>query len=438
MIRFFVQLKTKPNRTGDEKGQDFIKILIISVTLVVVAVPEGLPLAVTLALAFATKRMTKENLLVRVLASCETMASTSVICTDKTGTLTTNQMAVVSASFVDRQVVRDMAEHPRRIHSTADAEATNEQALSAEHLRPAFNLAELKDNISSELADLINMSVALNSTAFEQTDKDTGLVTFVGSKTECALLEMCAEQGWTSAKDLRDSNPPEHIFPFSSMQKSSGAVIRLPNGQFRLLVKGASEIVLGMANKYVVTTSEQGLPTETLDAEVKHSIEDTITFYAKQSLRTIGLAYRDVPEWPPAQWIPANEEEKEAGPPFSLLTQDLTFIGVTAIEDVCTSLPRPLSRAHQPFLRSPFEMVSFRPSSTASVLVFRSRCAPVTMSSLLPPSPSNAVSSSPTRSSSRVLLSESSLRPRGSNWLLPSPSWLDLPPKTSVSWSTLS
>lgn len=337
MIRFFIQLKTKANRTGDEKGQDFIKILIISVTLVVVAVPEGLPLAVTLALAFATKRMTKENLLVRVLASCETMASTSVICTDKTGTLTTNQMAVVSASFVDRQVVRDMAEHPRRIHSDADAEATNEQALNAQHLRPAFNLAELKDNISPELAELINMSVALNSTAFEQTDKETGLLTFIGSKTECALLEMCAEQGWTSAKDLRDSNPPEHIFPFSSMQKSSGAVIRLPNGQFRLLVKGASEIVLGMANKYVVTTAESGLPTEILDAEVKQSVEETITFYAKQSLRTIGLAYRDVPQWPPADWIPANEEEKEAGPPFSLLTEGLTYIGVTAIEDVSTA-----------------------------------------------------------------------------------------------------
>jgi Ca2+-transporting ATPase len=351
MIRFFVQLKTKANRTGDEKGQDFIKILIIAVTLVVVAVPEGLPLAVTLALAFATKRMTKENLLVRVLASCETMASTSVICTDKTGTLTTNQMAVVSASFVDRQVVRDMAEHPRRIHSDADAEATNEQALGAQHLRPAFNLAELKDNISPELADLINMSVALNSTAFEQTDKETGLITFIGSKTECALLEMCAEQGWTSAKDLRDANEPEHIFPFSSMQKSSGAVIRLPNGQFRLLVKGASEIVLGMANKYVVTTAASGLPTETLHAEIKHSIEDTITFYARQSLRTIGLAYRDVPAWPPAEWIPANEDEKEAGPPFSLLTEDLTFIGVTAIEDVSDALC--LTYACLPFLVAP-------------------------------------------------------------------------------------
>ena len=85
MIRFFVQLKQNPNRSSNDKAQAFIQILIISVTLVVVAVPEGLPLAVTLALAFATKRMTKQNLLVRVLGSCETMANATVVCTDKTG-----------------------------------------------------------------------------------------------------------------------------------------------------------------------------------------------------------------------------------------------------------------------------------------------------------------------------------------------------------------
>ncbi|KAJ9096327.1 hypothetical protein QFC21_005147 [Naganishia friedmannii] len=333
MIRFFVQLKSMPNRTADEKGQSFIQILIIAVTLVVVAVPEGLPLAVTLALAFATKRMTKENLLVRVLASCETMASTSVICTDKTGTLTTNNMAVVSASFVDRQVVRDMAEHPRRIHSTAGDDVSAEEARNAEPLRPAFDLASLKDNISPELAELLNMSVASNSTAFEQIDKDTGKLSFIGSKTESALLEMCLEQGWTTAKELRDANPPTFIFPFSSMQKSSGAVIRLPNGKYRFLIKGASEIVLRMASQYVVTTAQTGLKVEDLDAEVKHSVEETIVFYAKQSLRTIGIAYKDLPEWPPANWAPANEEEQEAGPPFALLAKDLTFIAVTAIED---------------------------------------------------------------------------------------------------------
>ena len=77
---------------SSEKGLAFVWILIISVTLIVITIPEGMPLAVTLALAIATRRMTKENLLVRVLGACEAMANASVICTGKTGTLTRNLM----------------------------------------------------------------------------------------------------------------------------------------------------------------------------------------------------------------------------------------------------------------------------------------------------------------------------------------------------------
>lgn len=101
MIRFFVQLGTgTPVRNASQKGQAFIDILIISVTVVVVAVPEGLPLAVTLALAFATKRMTKEHLLVRLLGACETMANATVVCTDKTGTLTQVRLLLFLSLFL--------------------------------------------------------------------------------------------------------------------------------------------------------------------------------------------------------------------------------------------------------------------------------------------------------------------------------------------------
>lgn len=84
-MSYLIPTVADTSRSANDKAQAFIQILIISVTLVVVAVPEGLPLAVTLALAFATKRMTKNNLLVRVLGSCETMANATVVCTDKTG-----------------------------------------------------------------------------------------------------------------------------------------------------------------------------------------------------------------------------------------------------------------------------------------------------------------------------------------------------------------
>ena len=99
MIRFLVCLGCgELPASSSEKGLAFVQILIVSVTLVVITIPEGMPLAVTLALAIATRRMTKENLLVRVLGSCETMANASVICTDKTGTLTQNVMTVVAGS----------------------------------------------------------------------------------------------------------------------------------------------------------------------------------------------------------------------------------------------------------------------------------------------------------------------------------------------------
>src|SRR6202012_29441 len=97
-IKFLAQLPHNKHSPA-EKGQEFMTILITAVTIIVVAVPEGLPLAVTLALAFATRRMGKENNLVRRLKSCETMGNATVICSDKTGTLTQNVMTVVAASF---------------------------------------------------------------------------------------------------------------------------------------------------------------------------------------------------------------------------------------------------------------------------------------------------------------------------------------------------
>jgi Ca2+-transporting ATPase len=90
LFRFLAGL-SGDNRTGPEKGSAFLDILIVAITIIVVAVPEGLPLAVTLALAFATTRLLKENNLVRVLRACETMGNATTICSDKTGTLVSSQ-----------------------------------------------------------------------------------------------------------------------------------------------------------------------------------------------------------------------------------------------------------------------------------------------------------------------------------------------------------
>lgn len=191
MIRFFVQLGTNdPVRTANQKGIAFVQILIIAVTLIVVAVPEGLPLAVTLALAFATKRMTQENLLVRVLGSCETMANASVVCTDKTGTLTQNEMTVVAGSVgIHCKFVQRLDENGAR--TNAGEESGVKPSQERKHVEDfSIDQSELTNVLGEPLKTLFNDTIAINSTAFEDKDPATEELVFVGSKTETALLNL--------------------------------------------------------------------------------------------------------------------------------------------------------------------------------------------------------------------------------------------------------
>lgn len=256
------------------------------------AVPEGLPLAVTLALAFATKRMTKENLLVRVLSSCEIMANATVICTDKTGTLTQNRMSVVAGSigvhckFVDR-----LAEHGDRVNANDDLKIDEKSANEAEQPSNPPPRREGRKDFSSDMADiskiihpglrkLFNESVALNSTAFEDTDEhgDKG---FVGSKTETALLSFCKEQGWTSYAQLRDSTEIVQALPFDSTRKASAVVAKLPDGTYRFYVKGASEILQKRSTQHVFVAnpaSESFSDLDKKEAENDSASVKTVAF----------------------------------------------------------------------------------------------------------------------------------------------------------------
>lgn len=320
MIRFFVQLRTDPGRTPNEKAQSFVQILIISVTLIVVAVPEGLPLAVTLALAFATKRMTKQNLLVRVLGSCETMGHATVICTDKTGTLTQNVMSVVAGSLgVHGKFVRNLKENAER-NIANDADPDRQDF--------AFDSSEMNEVASPEVITLFNEAICINSTAFEDTDQD-GNTEFVGSKTETALLRFAKELGWPNYKTTRESAQVVQMIPFSSELKSMGVVIKTATG-YRLYVKGASEVITAKCTHYIdVTRHTEGLHVSEYDAAAAENIQNTIMFYANQTLRTLALCYRDFPQWPPAGAEGTDPEQV----PFALTNQDLTLIAITGIED---------------------------------------------------------------------------------------------------------
>ncbi|KAG1456396.1 hypothetical protein G6F56_006840 [Rhizopus delemar] len=300
LIRYFVGWR---NGVPDQPSAivlDIMKILIVVVTIVVVAVPEGLPLAVTLALAYATQRMLKDNNLVRVLAACETMGNATTVCSDKTGTLTQNKMTVVAGTF-------------------------GSQFKFSAH--ESVKISEVHQHVPKEQLDLIHQSIAVNSNAFEG-ENEKGEACFVGNKTETALLQFSRDTKAEHYDVLRTRWPIEQIYPFSSERKAMATVMKCLDSSkrtvYRMHIKGASEIILGLCS-FVLSLEHASELTQ----EDQQLIEGTIQSYALQSLRTIGIAYRDFEQWPPNGY---NDEGKV---PFEDLIQDggLTFLAVVGIED---------------------------------------------------------------------------------------------------------
>ena len=255
-------------------------------------------MAVTLALAFATKRMTYEKLLVRILGSCETMANASVVCTDKTGTLTQNVMTVVAGFMgINGKFVRSLEENASRTNA---AEGSDDFSI---------DLSELNSVLTPALQQLLNESIAVNSTAFEDKEPETEKVVFVGNKTESALLRMVQDLGYEPYQKVRDrfgGQRTVQVIPFSSERKAMGVVVRLDNGKYRLYIKGASEVLSKKCTKHVVVTKDNKATVDTdvkiadIDETKAANVADTITFLASQMLRTISLCYRDYESWPPA------------------------------------------------------------------------------------------------------------------------------------------
>ncbi|KAF2108051.1 hypothetical protein BDV96DRAFT_556884 [Lophiotrema nucula] len=302
LILLFRLVATFPGSplSATEKASKFMDILIVSVTIIVVAVPEGLPLAITLSLAFATTQMVKMNNLVRILKSCETMGNATTVCSDKTGTLTQNKMTVVTGTICE---------------DTFD----DKNPGASENRSSQFT-----QRLTSDQKRLLIESVALNSTAFEG---DGGEFGFVGSKTETALLGFAKNiLGMGSLSQERTSAQVVQLLPFDSGRKCMGAVQKLSDGKYRLLVKGASEIFLGYSSFLALPTGQVAL-----DAPRSTRIASTIDSYAKQSLRTIALVYKDFPQWPPAG--AENPDDLSVAKDLGALLFDMTFLGVVGIQD---------------------------------------------------------------------------------------------------------
>ena len=221
---------------GFSGGASWLEVLefvlgsvMIAVTLIVVAVPEGLPMSITVSLAMSMRRMLKENSLVRKLHACETMGATTVICTDKTGTLTKNRMTVV------------------------EFKACNDVARMS-----------------------IIECMAVNSTA-ELTEEDDGALTAIGNPTECALLRWLKDGG-NDYVAIRDNFTVTAVEPFSTETKYMATeVVRKSSGQRVRFVKGAPEIVMAMCEHIA-----EGCSREEFD-ELLHA-------YQSRAMRTLGFA----------------------------------------------------------------------------------------------------------------------------------------------------
>ncbi|KAH3766666.1 calcium-translocating P-type ATPase [Pelomyxa schiedti] len=252
-----------------------IKYIISSITIVVVAVPEGLPLAVTISLAYSMTKMMRDNNLVRRLEACETMGGATTICSDKTGTLTMNKMTVMKIWVAGRNFE---------------------------------SIPEVK--LTEPMKELLVTGIACNSTAYESKD-ETGKKLFIGSQTECALLGFCRKVN-APFEPIREKNPRIAVIPFSSTRKRMSSVIKR-DGKFCFFTKGASEIVLGLCTSAMQEDGSKILISE----EIKDQIKQIIQNYAETGLRTIALAFSE------------SDYEKN----WDTCERDLTLVAIAGIKD---------------------------------------------------------------------------------------------------------
>lgn len=266
-------------------AREILEFFAIAVTIVVVAVPEGLPLAVTLSLAFAMKKMMNDKALVRHLAACETMGSATTICSDKTGTLTTNRMTVVKACIC------------RKIKDVGSCKVSSDFLTDV----PDYGLRILLQSI-------------FNNTGGEVVKGKNDKIEILGTPTESALLEFGLSLGGDFLRE-RQMSKIVKVEPFNSIKKCMGVVLELPDGSFRAHSKGASEIILAQCDK-VIDSSGKVIP---LDKESINDLNNTIEKFASEALRTICLAYLEI----------GREYSVESAIPCS----GYTCIGIVGIKD---------------------------------------------------------------------------------------------------------
>ncbi|XP_004235507.1 calcium-transporting ATPase 9, plasma membrane-type isoform X1 [Solanum lycopersicum] len=281
----FVHGQTSVGKTMD----GVVHIITAAVTIVVVAVPEGLPLAVTLTLACSMKKMMADKALVRRLSACETMGSATTICSDKTGTLTLNQMTVVEA-YVGKKKL-DSPEDGSQLHSA--------------------------------VSSLLDEGITQNTSGSVFTSKDGKGTEVSGSPTEKAILSWGVKIGM-KFDVVRSQSIVLHVSPFNSTKKRGGVVVREQSGsQVHMHWKGAAEIILASCTGYLDSNG----CLQSIEKE-KDFLKEAIEDMAAKSLRCVAIAYQtcNVNE------VPTDEEQLAQ---WILPEDDLILLAILGIKDPC-------------------------------------------------------------------------------------------------------
>ncbi|XP_042490891.1 calcium-transporting ATPase 10, plasma membrane-type-like [Macadamia integrifolia] len=283
----FIKGKTSLSQAVDGA----VQIITVAVTIVVVAVPEGLPLAVTLTLAYSMRKMMLDKALVRRLSACETMGSATTICSDKTGTLTLNQMTVVEAYVGGKKIA------------------------------PPDGTGQLHDSVTSLLIE----GVAHNTTgSVFIPEEGCGEIEVTGSPTEKAILNWGLKLGMRF-NDERSKSEVLQVFPFNSEKKRGGIALQMPDSEVvHIHWKGAAELVLASCTRYLGA-----------DGNLRRMDDDKVYFFKKAiedmaagSLRCVAIAYRPYE----MDKVPKDEEQRTQ---WNLPEDDLVLLAIIGIKDPC-------------------------------------------------------------------------------------------------------
>ncbi|KAL6989796.1 putative calcium-transporting ATPase 13, plasma membrane-type [Sarracenia purpurea var. burkii] len=273
-------------KTGtDDIMNAVVRIVAAAVTILVVAIPEGLPLAVTLTLAYSMKRMMVDNAMVRKLSACETMGSATTICTDKTGTLTLNQMKVTEFWLGKETIMLD----------------------------------KTSLEIAADVLELLQEGVGLNTTGEVYRPLSSSVPEISGSPTESAILYWAVFDLAMDIDELKQGHRILHVEGFNSQKKRSGVLARRNGGEtVRTHWKGAAEMILAMCSNYCVRS---GIIMVMTDEDRRH-FGKVIEDMAVKSLRCIAFAYKE-------NAIENREVSKK------LEETGLTLLGFVGLKDPC-------------------------------------------------------------------------------------------------------